>query len=132
MFANSHFLKVYNNYLLVRRYRKQQQHDHNETSQNHLICLMQEELRKNNFMDFDKLKMAFREFDQEGSCSINKPDARRILLSSLGLTRSKTMINSFRHLLDLYLDKKEVTALIYLFYKFFHCFCFRVIFNMNL
>lgn len=61
-------------------------------------------------MDFDKLKMAFREFDLEGSRSINQADARRILMSSLGLTRSKTMINSFRHLLDLFLDTKEVTG----------------------
>ena len=100
-----------NRYSPVRRYREHGQRAKNEISQRHLICLMQEELRKNNFMDFDKLKMAFKENDQDAAGALTQTVVRRILISSLALTRSRSMANSFRHLLDLYLDKTEVKSI---------------------
>ena len=87
----------------MRKYEEVQE-DRNNQSQQQILALLQAELKKDNFCAFDKLDLAFREQDIGQTGHLSKSDVRRILISSLGLSRSHIRSQSFRHVLDSYLN----------------------------
>ena len=77
-----------------------------DTERERLRSLLQADLRSDNFSQFDKLLLSLRQVDAgvAGGCGrLARPDLRRVLLSSLGLTRSQQRTQTVRHLLDAFL-----------------------------
>ena len=72
-----------------------------------LRSLIQADLRRDNFSQFDKLLLSLKQADLQGTGKLEKDILRRVLLSSLGLTRSQQRTQAVRHLLDTYLEMYE-------------------------
>ena len=66
--------------------------------------LLQADLRCDNFSQFDKLLLALKHVDVNTTGVLSRQEVRRVLLSSLGLTRSQHRTQAVRHLLDSYLQ----------------------------
>ena len=88
---------------LIRKYRLPAQKSL-EQEKSRLTSLIQADLRADNFSQFDKLQLALRQADKARESVLTKPEVRRVLLSSLGLTRSQQRTQAVRHLLDAYLE----------------------------
>ena len=86
----------------MRRYRRPTQESVDAT-QRKLQSLIQAELRKNNFSQFDKLLLSLQQQDTAAEGAMEKTRLRTLLLSSLDLTRSQRHTQAARHLLDAYL-----------------------------
>ena len=74
-----------------------------DTERERLRSLLQADLRSDNFSQFDKLLLSLRQADLGGCGRLARPDLRRVLLSSLGLTRSQQRTQTVRHLMDAFL-----------------------------
>ena len=88
---------------LIRKYRLLAQKSV-EQEKSRLTSLIQADLRSDNFSQFDKLRLALRQADKAKEGALNKPEIRRVLLSSLGLTRSQQRTQAVRHLIDAFLE----------------------------
>ena len=91
---------------LLRRYREAGAESLNE-ERTRLISLVQADLRRDNFSQFDKLLLACRHEDPSETGKLERSVVRRILLSSLGLSRSQARTQAVRHLLDSFLATEE-------------------------
>ena len=91
---------------LLRRYREAGAESLNE-ERTRLISLIQADLRRDNFSQFDKLLLACRQEDPSETGKLGRSVIRRILLSSLGLSRSQARTQAVRHLLDSFLATEE-------------------------
>ena len=91
---------------LLRRYREAGAESLNE-ERTRLISLVQADLRRDNFSQFDKLLLACRHEDPSETGKLGRSVIRRILLSSLGLSRSQARTQAVRHLLDSFLATEE-------------------------
>ena len=88
---------------LVRKYRlKAPKSMYHEKSR--ITSLIQADLRCDNFCQFDKLQLALKQADKAREGVLEKQELRRVLLSSLGLTRSQQRTQAVRHLLDALLE----------------------------
>lgn len=97
---------------LIRKYRLPDQKSV-EQEKARLTSLIQADLRSDNFSQFDKLQLALRQADKARAGRLTKPEVRRVLLSSLGLTRSQLRTQAVRHLLDAYLETFQETGIDY-------------------
>ena len=68
-----------------------------------LRSLLQADLRADNFSQYDKVLLALQQADTGGQGHLHRQHLRRVLLSSLGLTRSQQRTQTVRHLLDAFL-----------------------------
>ena len=74
-----------------------------DTERERIRSLLQADLRSDNFSQFDKLLLSLRQADAGASGRLVGAELRRVLLSSLGLTRSQQRTQTVRHLLDAFL-----------------------------
>ena len=91
---------------LLRRYREASS-DSKDEERARLISLIQADLRRDNFSQFDKLLLACRQEDPSETGKLERSVVRRIFLSSLGLSRSQARTQAVRHLLDSFLATEE-------------------------
>ena len=91
---------------LLRRYREASSESKDE-ERARLISLIQADLRRDNFSQFDKLLLACRQEDPSETGKLERSVVRRIFLSSLGLSRSQARTQAVRHLLDSFLATEE-------------------------
>ena len=91
---------------LLRRYREASSESKDE-ERARLISLIQADLRRDNFSQFDKLLLACRQEDPSETGKLESSVVRRIFLSSLGLSRSQARTQAVRHLLDSFLATEE-------------------------
>ena len=92
---------------LLRRYREGSSGQTSHQERDRLLSLLQADLRRDNFSQFDKVLLACRQEDREETGRLKKEVLRRILLSSLGLTRSQARTQAVRHLVDSFLKTEE-------------------------
>ena len=88
---------------LIRKYRMTTKKSPNQ-EKDRLRSLIQDDLRRDNFSQFDKLLLSLKQADLQRAGKLEKDTLRRVLLSSLGLTRSQFRTQTVRHLLDAYLE----------------------------
>ena len=91
---------------LIRKYRLRVKKSL-EQEKSRILSLLQADLRCDNFSQFDKLLLAMKQADKGGEGALTRAEVRRVLLSSLGLTRSQQRTQSVRHLLDTLLELGE-------------------------
>ena len=65
--------------------------------------LLQADLRSDNFSQYDKVLLALQQADRGAGGRLGRQEVRRVLLSSLSLTRSQHRTQTVRHLLDAFL-----------------------------
>ena len=92
---------------LIRRYRKVHKIKSADEEKSRIQALLQADLRSDNFSNFDKLLLSLKQADRTQSGCLSKAEMRRVLLSSLGLTRSQHRAQTFRHLLDGFLSSHD-------------------------
>ena len=91
---------------LIRKYRLRVKKSL-EQEKSRILSLLQADLRCDNFSQFEKLLLAMKQADKGGEGALTRAEVRRVLLSSLGLTRSQQRTQSVRHLLDTLLELGE-------------------------